>query len=103
MEALPDNCLLFGDFTALGEKFRPVPAEVLDAVGPRLLAIDSHIAPLADPPKYTWTLKMEVPVPVIVYMVRADGHRLITGKQRGGTVQQPHESPVVVPNVDTYT
>ncbi|HTE83388.1 MAG TPA: hypothetical protein VK821_01505, partial [Dehalococcoidia bacterium] len=103
MERLPLAALIDGDYQSLGQAFRPLPDQLAQSQGRRLVAPADVVEQAFSAEFGTWQLTLEIPVAVMVYMVTRDGHRFVTAKYEGGTVKVPRVYGVNAPKGGPYT
>lgn len=104
MDRLDHQSALYGDFAALGPLFRPVSDEYAARRGGKVQPINGELAvdpsPEEDP---SWTLKLSLPFVGLVYAVRSDGKRILSGKLMGGEPGKPMPSTIKAPDKASYT
>jgi hypothetical protein len=103
MEALPHQPLIDGDIGALGDTFRPAPASVVAAARRRLVSPNEAFPQLIAAATTFWTLTLELPVNIVVYMLSSDGRRLTTAMLPGGSAAAPKPYKIYAPDASSYT
>lgn len=102
MDRLDHQAVAYGFFAALGDAFRPLPDAYAAQLRDRAAAARRGQADAAQATS-TWTLLLSLPIAVVVYAVRADGRRMMTGKILGGVPGTPTSATITAPDDAPYT
>ena len=104
MDRLDHQAVLYGDFAALGRLFRPVSDDYAARRGGKVRPINGELVAAPPPPEGpSWTLDLSLPFVGLVYAVRSDGKRILSGKLMGGEPGKPVPSPIKAPDKASYT